>query len=304
MRVSILDLVHDSSNKLSRIESRIESRRTENKRFTHDWFFNNFTTTSSYNTTRHGYICASDCMHETRPSQVINQMFLQHLYQASFPSVKFQTPAPNANKQCILKQQHVYFVMSISCNPMQGCKHTRPSVTWLISCSEIVFMILKYCPETRWKVMDCFSSSTRVSWQLLLFRWWKTPFEHFKVLTQSITWAVRTNANFLKSCPWESCQLLLLLLFAYFRNFSQESNQVCWVEFFTSIEYKDFSDVREVRRLLKMWTKVVTCRFSQQSGIKGRQWITRKWTKQRLFRFDESRRNLELRLNSRELTLD
>ena len=248
-------------------------------------------------------------------------MFLQHLYQASFPPVKFQTPAPNANKQCILKQQHVYFVtsndsvltrplglMTISCNPMQGCKHTRPSVTWLISCSEIVFMILKYCPETRRKVMDCFSSSTRVSWQLLLFRWCKTPFEHFKVLTQSITWAVRTNANFLKSCPWESCQhyylLLLLLLFAYFRNFSQESNQVCWVEFFTSIEYKDFSDVRAVRRLLKMWTKVVTCRFSQQSGIKGRQWITRKWTKQRLFRFDESRRNWELRLNSRELTLN
>ena len=218
----------------------------------------------------------------------------------------------NANKQCILKQQHVYFVtsndsvltrplglMTISCNPMQGCKHTRPSVTWLISCSEIVFMILKYCPETRRKVMDCFWSSTRVSWQLLLFRWCKTPFEHFKVLTQSITWAVRTNANFLKSC-----QLLLLLLFAYFRNFSQESNQVCWVEFFTSIEYKDFSDVREVRRLLKMWTKVVTCRFSQQSGIKGRQWITRKWTKQRLFRFDESHRNWELRLNSRELTRD
>ena len=152
-------------------------------------------------------------------------MFLQHLYQASFPPVKFQTPAPNANKQCILKQQHVYFVtsndsaltrplglMTISCNPMQGCKHTRPSVTWLISCSEIVFMILKYCPETRRKVMDCFSSSTRVSWQLLLFRWCKTLFEHFKVLTQSITWAMQTNANFLKSCPWESCQLLLLLL--------------------------------------------------------------------------------------------
>ena len=140
--------------------------------------------------------------------------------------------------------------------------------------------------------MDCFSSSTRVNWQLL-------PFEHFKVLTQSITRAVWTNANFLKSCPRESRQLLLLLLFAYFRNFSQESNQVRWLEFFTSIEYKDFSDMREVRRLLKMWTKVVTCRFSQQSGIKGRQWITRKWTKQRLFRFDESRSNQELRLNSR-----
>ena len=41
-------------------------------------------------------------------------MFLQgHLYQASFPQVKFQMPAPNANKQCILvnNQQHCYFVM-------------------------------------------------------------------------------------------------------------------------------------------------------------------------------------------------
>ena len=104
-------------------------------------------------------------------------MFLQHLYQASFPPVKFQTPAPNANKQCILKQQHVYFVMSndsvltrplglmtISCNPMQGCKHTRPSVTWLISCSEIVFMILKYCPETRRKLQG---SQIRQIWRIL-----------------------------------------------------------------------------------------------------------------------------------------
>ena len=89
---------------------------------------------------QHGYICASDCMHETRPIQVINQMFLQqHLYQASFPQVEFQTPAPNVNKQCILKQQHVYFVtsndswltralglMKISCNPRQGCNiHLR-----------------------------------------------------------------------------------------------------------------------------------------------------------------------------------
>ena len=162
LRVSILDLVHDSSNKLSRIESRIGSRRTENKRFAHDWFFNNFTTTSSCNTMWHGYICASDCMHETRPIQVINQMFhQQHLYQASFPPIKFQMLAPNANKQCMFKQQHVYFVtsndsgltrplglMKISCNPGEGCKHTCPSVTWLIFCSEIVFVILKYFRET------------------------------------------------------------------------------------------------------------------------------------------------------------
>ena len=41
-------------------------------------------------------------------------MFLQgHVYQASFPQVKFQMPAPNANKQCILvnNQPRVYFIM-------------------------------------------------------------------------------------------------------------------------------------------------------------------------------------------------
>ena len=72
-------------DKLSRIASRIESRRTENKRFTHDWFLDNFSKTYSCNTTRHGYIRASGCMLETRPIQVIRRMFLQgHLYQASY----------------------------------------------------------------------------------------------------------------------------------------------------------------------------------------------------------------------------
>ena len=89
-------------NKLSRIALRIESRRTENKRFTHDWFLDNFSKTYSCNTTRHGYICSNDCMLERRPGQVIKQMFLQgNLYQASFPQLKFQILAPNANKQCI-----------------------------------------------------------------------------------------------------------------------------------------------------------------------------------------------------------
>ena len=55
---------------------------------------------------RHGYIRASDRMLETRPIQVIKQMFLQgHLYQALFPQLKFQIPAPNANKQCITHVQ-------------------------------------------------------------------------------------------------------------------------------------------------------------------------------------------------------
>ena len=51
------------------------------------------------------------------------------------------------------------------------------------------------------------------------------------------------------------------------------------------IEYKDFSDVREVRRLLKTWTKVVTCRLSQQSSIKSRELLE---TKERPFQFDGS----------------
>ena len=84
--------------KLSRIGWRIKSRATENKRLTHDWFVHNFTKTYSCNTTQHGYICASDCMLGKRPIQVVKQMFHQgHLYQASFPPVKFQMPAPNAN---------------------------------------------------------------------------------------------------------------------------------------------------------------------------------------------------------------
>ena len=93
-------------NKLSRIASRIESRRTENKRFTHDSFLDNFSKTYSCNTTWQGYIRASDCMLETRPIQVIKRMFLQgQLYQASFPQLKFQVPAPNANKQCVTRVQ-------------------------------------------------------------------------------------------------------------------------------------------------------------------------------------------------------
>ena len=68
------------------------SLKTENKRFTHDWFLNNFTKTFSCNTTRHGYLCS-------RQYQFIKGMLLQgHLYQASlyFPQVKFQ---------CLLQMQ-------------------------------------------------------------------------------------------------------------------------------------------------------------------------------------------------------
>ena len=99
----------------SRLDSCIESRRTENKRFTHEWFLNNSTKTYRCNTKRHGYIRASDCMLETRPIQVIKQMILQgHLYQASFPQQKSQIPAPNENKQCIAHIQATafYFVPS------------------------------------------------------------------------------------------------------------------------------------------------------------------------------------------------
>ena len=82
-------------NKLSTIESRIKSRWTENKRLTHAWFLDNFTKRYSCNTTQHGYTRASNCMLSKRPIQVVKRMFHQgHLYQVSFPPVKFQMPAP------------------------------------------------------------------------------------------------------------------------------------------------------------------------------------------------------------------
>ena len=45
-------------------------------------------------------------MLETRPIQVMKRMFLQeHLYQASFPQLKFHILAPNENKQCVTRVQ-------------------------------------------------------------------------------------------------------------------------------------------------------------------------------------------------------
>ena len=113
MRVSILDSIHDSrflrelrienrESKTSYRESSRESSLTGQK--TKDSPMTDF---SNFTILRYGYIPTSDCMRETRPIQIIKQMFLQgHLYQASFPQLKFQIPAPNANKQ------HVYFVTS------------------------------------------------------------------------------------------------------------------------------------------------------------------------------------------------
>ena len=84
--VLILDAIHDSrflresriknqERALENIESRIKSRRTENKRLTHDWFLNNFTKTYSCNTTQHGHIHASNCVLAKRPIQVVKRMF-------------------------------------------------------------------------------------------------------------------------------------------------------------------------------------------------------------------------------------
>ena len=111
-----------------------------------------------------------------------------------------------------------------------------------------------------------------------------------KVLTQSITWAVRTNANFRERVVNCYCYYYLHSSGIFFKN--QTLSRVCYF-----IEYKDFPVVREVRRLLKTWTKVVTCRFSQQSSIENKATVERVTlleTKQRPFRFDESRRNQEL----------
>ena len=61
-----------------------------------------------------------------------------------------------------------------------------------------------------------------MNWQLLLFKWSYAKFHlkiSIKISMQSIIQVVQRNANFLKSC-----QLLLYLEFAQFRNISQELN--------------------------------------------------------------------------------
>ena len=114
-------------------------------------------------------------------------MFLQgHLYQASLPQVKFQMPAPNANKQCILmnNQKHVYFItpndfgliqpglITISCNI-----HVRK---WLIFCSEIAFVILENFRETIF-----FFSNTKFS---VFFKVWGNLSKNLAVLFCDGTW--------------------------------------------------------------------------------------------------------------------
>ena len=66
-------------------------------------------------------------------------------------------PAPNAYKQCILayKQERVYFVTSNDSGLIRPLKLIKisfnihaPSITWLMFCSEIVFVILENFWET------------------------------------------------------------------------------------------------------------------------------------------------------------
>ena len=77
---------------------------------------------------------------------------------------------------------------------------------------------------------------------------------------------------------------------------------------FYFIECKDFSDVREVRRLLKTRTKVVTRRFpvdsrgNRVSRVESELLVLK--TKQRPFRFNESCRNRESRRKNRGSSLD
>ena len=149
-------ILNSCVNRESRIKSRIESRGTENKRFTHDWFLDNFTRTYNCNTMRHGYIRRSDCMLETRPIQVINQMFLKgHLYQASFPQLKFlQIPAPNANKQCIT------CVQATSCSFCNAKRFWAYLAAWLDKKSAVTYMsvrnitnlLVRNCVHDPWKL--------------------------------------------------------------------------------------------------------------------------------------------------------
>ena len=61
-----------------------DESRTENKRFTPDWFLNNFTKTYSCNTTQHGYIHTRDFMLETRP--IHTEMNQPYTYNTRCPS--------------------------------------------------------------------------------------------------------------------------------------------------------------------------------------------------------------------------
>ena len=68
-----------------------------------------------------------------------------------------------------------------------------------------------------------------------------------------------------------------------------------------------FFDVREVRRLLKTWTKIVDSRSNWVSRVEGKLLEIKPLIivcKQRPFRFDESCRNRESRRNNRVSILD
>ena len=88
-------------NKLLRIESRIKSCRTENKRLTQDWFLANFTKTYSCDTTQHGYICASSCMRGKKTNSSCKANISSRTFVSSFISSSKVSSACSKCKQCI-----------------------------------------------------------------------------------------------------------------------------------------------------------------------------------------------------------
>ncbi|CAH3134259.1 unnamed protein product [Porites lobata] len=113
---------------------------------------------SNFTILQYGYIPTSDCMRETRPIQIIKRMFLQgHLYQASFSQLKFQIPAPNANKQ------HVYFVTS------NDSGLNRPLGLIKISCNIHVTAATRDEKLRKWFVLYATKNCFQSSWRFLKF---------------------------------------------------------------------------------------------------------------------------------------
>ena len=127
-------------NNLSRIESRIESHRTENKRFTGHWFLDNFTKTHSCNTTWHGYIRDSRFAKATVCSKE-DQYFIRVIKWnvSSRTSVSSFISSSKILNACSICKHTVYtHVQATACLICNVHTYTRASVTWLIS--ESAFM--------------------------------------------------------------------------------------------------------------------------------------------------------------------
>ena len=94
-------------------------------------------------------------------------------------------------------------------------------------------------------------------WQLLPPKWCKMPFEHFKILTQSVTIAVRANTNV-------NCYCIICIVQEFLTRIKR------WVEFVILKSRETFFDVKGIWRLLKTWTKIVDSRSNWVSRVESK----------------------------------